>query len=123
MKERKFKINMKPAGYLGTFIIGIGFAAGWSPCIGPILQLIISMALNEPTMWFQYMTAYSLGFAVPFMVFAYFLGSTKWILKYSGRIMKIGGVLMILMGILLYTEQMTKITIWLNTITPEWLKF
>lgn len=123
MRERKLRINLKPAGYFGTLLIGIGFAAGWSPCIGPILQLIISMALNDPSSWFQYMTAYTIGFAVPFMVFAYFLGSVKWILKYSGPIMKAGGALMIVMGVLLYTEKMTQITIWLNTITPEWLKF
>jgi len=123
MKERKFRINLKPAGYLGTFLIGIGFAAGWSPCIGPILQIIINMAINDPASWLQYVTAYTIGFAVPFMVLAYFLGSVKWILKYSGRVMKIGGALMIIMGLLLYTEKMTQITIWLNVITPEWLKF
>lgn len=123
MKERKLRINMKPAGYLGTLVIGVGFAAGWSPCIGPILQVIINMALNDPNSWFKYVTAYSIGFGLPFMVLAYFLGSVKWILKYSGRVMKVGGALMIAMGVLLYTEKMTQITIWLNMITPEWLKF
>ena len=123
MKERKLQLRFKPAGYLGTLLVGIGFAAGWSPCIGPILQLIIGMALSEPGSWFKLMTAYSLGFALPFMVFAYFVGSLRWMLKYSSRIMKIGGALMIVMGILLFTDQMTKITIYLNQITPEWLKF
>ena len=123
MRERKFNIRFKPAGYLGTLLIGIGFAAGWSPCIGPILQVIISMALTDPTSWLKLITAYTLGFALLFMAFAYYLGSVKWILKYSSRVMKIGGALMIVMGILLYTEKMTQITIWLNAITPEWLKF
>jgi cytochrome c-type biogenesis protein len=123
LKERKFNIKFRPAGYLGTLLIGIGFAAGWSPCIGPILQVIINMALTDPSSWFPLITAYTLGFAVPFLVFAFFLGSVKWLLKYSNRVMKIGGALMIVMGLLLFTEQMTRITIWLNIITPEWLKF
>lgn len=123
MKERKLQFKWKPAGYLGTLLIGIGFAAGWSPCIGPILQVIISMALTDPSSWFKLITAYTLGFAVPFVVFSFFLGSVKSLLKYSNRVMKIGGAFMILMGVLLYTEKMTQITIWLNAITPEWMKY
>lgn len=123
MKERKFNLRWKPAGYVGTFAVGVGFAAGWSPCIGPILTFIIGLALSDPGSWFSYMTAYSLGFAVPFVALAYFLGSIKWLLNYSERVMKIGGALMVVMGVLLYTEQMTKMTAWLNAITPEWLRF
>lgn len=123
LKERKLQLKWKPAGYIGTLLIGVGFAAGWSPCIGPILQVIISMALTDPSSWFQLITAYTLGFAVPFIVFSFFLGSVKWLLQYSGRVMKIGGAFMVLMGVLLFTEKMTHITIWLNAITPEWMKF
>ncbi|CAH0118575.1 MULTISPECIES: cytochrome c biogenesis CcdA family protein [unclassified Paenibacillus] len=123
MRERKLNLKFKPAGYIGSFVFGIGFSAGWSPCIGPILTAIIGLAATEPTAWFNLTTAYSLGFALPFFIFAFFIGSTKWILKYSNMLMKIGGVLMIIMGILLFTDQMTKITIWLQSITPEWLKF
>jgi cytochrome c-type biogenesis protein len=66
-------------------------------------------------------TAYSLGFAVPFFVLAFFLGTARWILKYSNALMKIGGAIMILMGFLLFTDKMTSITIWLQGITPTWL--
>jgi len=123
MKERKLNINWKPAGYLGTLLVGVGFAAGWSPCIGPILQVIISLALNDPSSWFKLITAYTLGFAVPFVAFSFYLGSVKWLLRYSNRVMKAGGALMVVMGVLLFTEKMTQITIWLNAITPEWMKF
>lgn len=123
MKERKLSFRSKPAGYLGTTLVGFGFAAGWSPCIGPILVAIIALAVKDPSSWFMLITAYTLGFALPFMVLAFFLGSVKWILKYSNLIMKIGGVLMIIMGVLLYTDKMYTITIWFNNITPEWLKF
>ncbi|MCJ8011209.1 cytochrome c biogenesis CcdA family protein [Paenibacillus sp. KQZ6P-2] len=123
MRDFKMDFKFKPAGYIGSFIFGIGFSAGWSPCVGPILASIIALAATEPGAWFPLITAYTLGFAIPFFVLAFFIGSTKWIVKYSGILMKIGGALMLLMGILLFTNQMTKITIWLQAITPEWLKF
>lgn len=120
MKDMKFKFN-KPAGYLGTFLIGIGFAAGWSPCIGPILASIITLAATEKGLWLSLITAYTIGFAVPFFILAFFIGSTRWILKYSGVVMKAGGAVMILFGILLYFGQMTKITMWFNQFVPSWL--
>lgn len=123
MREFKMDLKFKPAGYIGSFIFGIGFSAGWSPCVGPILAAIIALATTEPGAWFPLITAYTVGFAIPFFVLAFFIGSTKWIVKYSGIMMKIGGALMLFMGVLLFTNQMTKITIWLQAITPEWLKF
>ncbi|XEC92868.1 cytochrome c biogenesis CcdA family protein [Paenibacillus tarimensis] len=121
MKERKLRLNMDKKGFLGSFIFGIGFSAGWSPCVGPILTAILGLAAASPGSWFQLTTAYSLGFAIPFFVLAFFIGSTRWILKYSSTVMKIGGALMIVMGILLFTDQMTRITIWLNQFAPSWL--
>lgn len=123
MKERKVQWKFRPAGYAGSVLIGMGFAAGWSPCVGPILSAILALAATEPGSWFPLITAYSLGFAIPFFVLAFFIGSTKWILRYSSRLMKIGGAVMIVVAVLLYTDQMTKITIYLNQITPDWLKF
>ncbi|WP_426453360.1 cytochrome c biogenesis CcdA family protein [Paenibacillus sp. S-38] len=121
MKERKLQLKAKPAGYLGSLLVGIGFAAGWSPCIGPILSAMLSLAATQPDSWLPLISAYSLGFAIPFFVLAFFIGSTKWILKYSSLMMKIGGGVMLLMAVLLYTDQMTRITIWLQRITPSWI--
>lgn len=123
MKERKLSIKLKPAGYLGSFVIGIGFAAGWSPCVGPILSSILVLSASEPGSWFGLITAYSLGFAIPFFILSFFIGTTKWIVKYSNAFMKIGGAIMIVVAILLYTDQMSRITNWLNSITPSWLQF
>ncbi|SDO09828.1 cytochrome c-type biogenesis protein [Paenibacillus sp. yr247] len=123
MKERKLQIKFRPAGYIGSVLVGMGFAAGWSPCVGPILSAILALATTEPGTWFQLTTAYSLGFAIPFFVLSFFIGTTKWILRYSNLIMKIGGGLMVVIAVLLYTGKMTQITLWLNTITPDWLKF
>ncbi|GGF86903.1 cytochrome c biogenesis CcdA family protein [Paenibacillus abyssi] len=121
MKERKLKMPMGKKGFLGSFIFGIGFSAGWSPCVGPILTAILALAVSSPGTWFGLTTAFSLGFSIPFFILAFFLGSTRWILKHSNKVMKVGGALMILMGILLFTDQMTKITIWLNQFAPPGL--
>ncbi|GGH25302.1 cytochrome c biogenesis CcdA family protein [Paenibacillus segetis] len=123
LKERKMNMKFKPSGYLGSFIFGIGFSAGWSPCVGPILAAIIALAASEPGVWLSMITAYTIGFALPFFVLAFFIGSTRWIVRYSGIMMKVGGALMLLMGVLLFTNRMSQITIWLQQITPEWLKF
>lgn len=123
MREHKLELSRRPAGYLGSFIFGIGFSAGWSPCIGPILTAIIALSASEPGTWLKLITAYSIGFALPFFLLAFFVGGARRLLKYSGPLMKIGGALMVFMGILLFTDQMFRITIWLQSITPGWLKF
>lgn len=110
MREKKVSINKKPTGYLGSTHVGIGYAAGWTPCVGPILTSVLLLSATNPTQGIAYITAYTLGFAIPFFIMAFFLGRTKWILKYSSKLMKIGGALMIVTGILLYTDQMTRIT-------------
>lgn len=112
MKEKRFQFNNKPVGYLGTFLIGITFSAGWMPCVGPILSSILALGVSDPNQAILYITAYTLGFALPFFIMAFFIGKLKWLLKYSNSMMKIGGGLMLITGVLLYFDQMTRITIW-----------
>lgn len=123
MKEWKWRTRMKPAGYAGSFAIGIGFAAGWSPCVGPILSAILALSVAQNGAWLPLITAYSLGFAIPFVILAFFIGTTRWILRYSNLLMKAGGAVMILIAVLLYTDRMARITIWFNAHTPSWLQF
>ena len=123
MREHKLNLGGKKAGYLGSFIFGIGFSAGWSPCIGPILTAILGLQATSPGSWFSMTTAYAIGFAIPFFILAFFLGSARVLLRYSNAVMKTGGVLLVVLGIMLFTDQMTLITVYLNSITPDWLKF
>jgi cytochrome c-type biogenesis protein len=123
MKERKLQFKFRPAGYVGSTLLGIGFAAGWSPCVGPILGSILGLAASEQGTWLKLITAYTLGFAVPFFILAFFIGSTNWIVKYSKRITQVGGALMVIIGILMYTGYLVKINNWLLQHTPDWLKF
>ncbi|MCC3379742.1 cytochrome c biogenesis CcdA family protein [Paenibacillus farraposensis] len=121
MREHKLRWTWKPAGYAGSFVIGIGFAAGWSPCIGPMLTAIIALAAVEHHIWFKLMTGYALGFAIPFFALALLAGSVRLSSRYTSIIMKTGGVLLVITGILLVTDRMTEITLFLQRITPDWL--
>jgi len=121
MKERRMEIKSRPTGYLGSVLIGISFAAGWTPCVGPILALILTLAATDPSKGALYLTVYSIGFALPFFIMAFFIGSTRWIVRYSEKIMKVGGVLLVLVGILLFSNQMAKITVFLtNWLGTSW---
>lgn len=111
MKDKRVHLKSKPMGYVGSILVGITYAAGWTPCVGPILAAILALGVTQPDQAIFYIIAYTLGFAIPFFIMAYFVGKVKWILKYSSLLMKIGGGMMILTGILLYTDQMTRITI------------
>jgi len=110
MKEKRFQSAKRPVGYLGTFFVGMGFAAGWTPCIGPIFGSILFLAASNPTQGIVYTVMYVIGFALPFLILTFFLGSTKWIVRRSQIIMKIGAVIMIIMGLILFTGQLPRIT-------------
>ncbi|WP_226665533.1 cytochrome c biogenesis CcdA family protein [Metabacillus litoralis] len=114
MKERRFEFKNRPAGYLGSLLIGMAFSAGWTPCTGPILSAVIWMAATNPNSAMIYMIAYILGFAVPFLVLSFFIGKLGWIKKHNQKIMKVGGYIMIVMGILLFFDIMTSIIIFLT---------
>ncbi|MFC4798336.1 cytochrome c biogenesis CcdA family protein [Neobacillus sp. GCM10023253] len=109
MRDRRFEFKNRPSGYIGSILIGMAFAAGWTPCTGPILSSVILLAASNPGSGVLYMTAYSLGFAIPFFILSFFVGRMNWIKKHSVKIMKIGGTLMIIMGVMLFFDWMTKI--------------
>lgn len=100
--NRKVKIK-ETSSYFSSFFIGLGFAAGWTPCIGPIFSsiLLIGIATGAPPL--LYLTLYVLGFTLPFLLVSFFIGRMDSILKHTEKLMKIGGVFMVIMGVLLLT--------------------
>ncbi|WP_414043228.1 cytochrome c biogenesis CcdA family protein [Macrococcus sp. EM39E] len=110
MKDRKFEIKNRPSGYIGTLLIGVAFAAGWTPCMGPIIGTIFSMAAVNQSLALVYMVAYVLGFCIPFFLLTFFITKINILKKYSQIITKIGGVMMIIMGLLLFFDKLTAIT-------------
>lgn len=106
MKERKINLKNRPAGYLGSSIIGLVFAAGWTPCTGPILAAIMTLGASNPDSAIWYMLAYVIGFAIPFFVLSFFISRLDWIRKNSQKFVKFGGYIMIMMGIILFFDKM-----------------
>jgi cytochrome c-type biogenesis protein len=116
MKERRFEFKNRPTGLLGSILIGMAFAAGWTPCTGPILASVILLATSNPGSGIIYMIAYALGFAIPFFILSFFIGKINWIKKHNVIIMKIGGAIMIIMGVMLFFDWLTKIIIFFTNI-------
>lgn len=122
MREKRLHHANKPVGFLGTFFVGLGFAAGWTPCIGPIFGSILFLAATNPSQGILYTVFYVIGFALPFLILTFFLGSTRWIVRHSGIIMKFGGALMIIMGLVLFFGLMPRISAFiLELIQGTWL--
>lgn len=123
MKDHKLNIQNKPSGYIGTGIIGLAFAIGWTPCMGPILAATLALVGANPSQGLWYMTSYILGFSVPFLLLGFFITKFTWIKKYSGAFMKIGGSIMVVMGIVLFLDKLTIINSLLGPIFGDFQGF
>ncbi|WP_394237333.1 cytochrome c biogenesis CcdA family protein [Niallia oryzisoli] len=106
LADKKIQFQTRPSGYLGSLLIGLGFAAGWTPCTGPILAGVIALGVANPGMGLLYMSFYVLGFSIPFLVMTFFIDKMTFLKKHGNHFMIFGGVLMIIMGVLLYFDWM-----------------
>jgi cytochrome c-type biogenesis protein len=115
-RERKFHMSGKPAGYFGSFFVGMTFAAAWTPCIGPILGTILLYASSQASAIYglKLLSVYSLGLALPFfaasLAFNSFLSYSARIRRYMRWIMLASGLLLIIFGILLLTNNVQRLT-------------
>ncbi|MGB8658506.1 MAG: cytochrome c biogenesis protein CcdA [Candidatus Zixiibacteriota bacterium] len=106
--EKRFHARSKPLGPLGSFVVGVAFAFGWTPCIGPILGGILLMASNQGTVGkgIVLLLSYSLGLGIPFFVtavsFNTFLGVFGWVKKHFRTIEIISGLLLVVIGVLIF---------------------
>lgn len=116
MRERRFHIDKGPAGYAGAFFIGMSFAAGWTPCIGPILGtiLIYASAQASASYGLKLLTVYSMGLAIPFILATLainvFLTYTTGIHKLMRVIMTVSGLILIIFGIMLLTNRVGQLS-------------
>ncbi len=117
--EKRFHLTSKPAGAAGSALLGMAFAAGWSPCIGPILASILALAASGSSVagGATLLGFYSLGLALPFLLTSAFLGSAERIMKrikpHMMLIQRISGVILIVIGILMILGHYSRITNWL----------
>lgn len=114
MKQRTVSLRRRPVGYLGSAMVGLVFAAGWTPCTGPILAAIFLLGSTQPQSAIGYMIVYVLGFALPFMIMAFLLPHLAFFKRHMQRVMQIGGYLMVCVGVLIFFDQMSKLNEWLT---------
>ena len=126
-RTQQWQIREKPAGYVGSFLVGVTFAIGWTPCVGPILGAILSLAGTAETVGrgIGLLVAYSAGLGVPFLVSAIALGAfLRFFKRYRPFIPIVergAGLLLIAVGVLVFTNYYIVLNSWAISLTPEWL--
>jgi cytochrome c-type biogenesis protein len=122
--EKRVQAQRKPAGPLGATLVGIAFAFGWTPCIGPILGGILAIAGSKDTVLegVELLAVYSLGLGIPFLLTSIainqFFAATKRIRKHYHAIELASGGLLVVIGVLIFTNQFTLIVRYLQPYLP-----
>jgi cytochrome c-type biogenesis protein len=126
-RTKQWQLREKPAGYVGSFIVGLTFAIGWTPCVGPILGAILSLAGTAETVGrgVGLLVAYSAGLGVPFLLSAIALGAfLKFFKRYRPFIPIVergAGVILVVVGVLVFTNYYLMLNAWAIALTPDWL--
>jgi cytochrome c-type biogenesis protein len=141
--ERTVRLDVRPnqnVGYLRSFLIGMGFAAGWTPCIGPFMSGLLALSQQRDVSAIPISVAYSLGLGIPFMLVALSTGQVMAALKkitrrtfnltLGGRtllrdlnlISMVSGILLIAVGVLLFSGQFTRLNALIAPLLPDWLQ-
>ena len=127
-QERRVHLERKPVGYLGSALVGMTFAAGWTPCIGPVLGGILGLAATSSDVirGMQLLAVYSAGLALPFLIAAVavesFLDWFQRFRRFLPWVMRVSGVMLIVVGVLLVTGEFTRLAGWLQGLTPDFLR-
>jgi cytochrome c-type biogenesis protein len=124
-REKKVHLEEKPVGYLGSFLVGVTFAAGWTPCIGPILGSILLYASQAGTTshGILLLSIYSIGLGLPFFLSSLalntFLSYFRRIQRYLRFINIISGILLIIVGLLIFTDYLQILSVYIT----DWTGF
>ena len=128
MRERRVHLGRKPLGYVGSSLTGMAFGAAWTPCIGPILGAILTLAATRASVGqgTALLGVYALGLALPFLVTALALDRfLVWFQKFRPFLVwveRVSGALLIVLGLLLVTDKFTLLASYLQGLTPEFLR-
>jgi len=123
-REARIHVSNKPAGLAGAYVMGLAFAFGWTPCVGPVLAAILFVAGAKDTAMrgAVLLSAYSIGIGIPFIIAAIFAGRfIGWagrFRKYMRQVEMAMGVILIVTGVLFMTGQMANIAYWLLKTFP-----
>ncbi len=127
LHERRLELRQRPAGYLGAFLVGVTFAAGWTPCVGPILGSVLSLASAAGTAraGTLLLAAYSAGLAIPFFLSALavdrFFSVFDRFRRFLPVVNAVAGAVLIAVGALLVTNYFSALAALANRLTPQWL--
>jgi len=112
-------------GYARSALLGVTFAAGWTPCIGPLLGTVMTLAFAEPSRALIFIFTYAMGLAIPFLLAAALLAqATGWLKRlnqHKRAVEIVSGLLMVGVGVLLITGTFSVLNNYFIRITPEWL--
>ncbi len=123
-REARYHADSRPVGLLGAYVIGLAFAFGWTPCIGPVLGAILALAAGEESVrqGVGLLLVYSLGLGIPFIAAALalrpFLGAMQRFRPHLGKVEKVLGGFLVLTGILFLTNSMAYIAGWILEMFP-----
>ena len=115
-REARFQVASKPIGLVGAYVIGLAFAFGWTPCVGPVLAAILLYAGSEADVakGAMLLFAYSLGIGLPFIIAAFFAGPFMQLMKrfrqHMGKVEKVMGAMLVVTGILFLTNSMSTLS-------------
>lgn len=124
--EKRLHFKSRPAGYLGSFLIGVAFAAGWTPCVGPVLGTILLYASTTDalTNGVALLTSYSLGLGLPLFMTALgvdrFLAYFKQVRAYLWGVTAVSGAFLVVVGVMIYANSLTLITSFLERYGIGW---
>jgi cytochrome c-type biogenesis protein len=127
-RERRLHLGTKPLGYLGSAAVGLTFGAAWTPCVGPILGAILTLAAARSSVGegMVLLGWYALGLAVPFLLTAValerFLAWFQRFRPYLPWIERVSGAILIVLGILLITDRFTLLAGYLQALTPDFIR-
>ena len=127
LRERRMQLQSKPAGVFGAGAAGVVFGAGWTPCIGPVLGALLTMASVRADManGLFLLSFYSLGLAVPFLAAALmtgaFLNSSKRMRRWLPVLEKTSGAILVVAGVLILTGSFTLLSAYFNQWTPDFI--
>jgi cytochrome c-type biogenesis protein len=112
-QEARYHTDMQGVSYVGSYLIGLAFAFGWTPCVGPILATVLTVAANEASLatGVKLLTAYSLGLGIPFILAAVaigpFMGFMRRFRRHMGRIEQVMGAVLVVTGLLFAGEALS----------------
>ena len=123
-RELRFQTTARTTGILSAYVVGLAFAFGWTPCVGPILASILLLAGGDASVWrgVLLLSAYALGIGLPFLLAALFIGPFLVLLAkaqgYLGNIEKIMGAALVATGVLFITGGIERLSGWLMEAFP-----